>query len=70
MFQGAVAEVPETILDQLGEGGRLVAVIRGERGPGRATIFIKSRGNIGKRELFDANTPVLPGFEKEAGFVF
>ncbi|MDX1581699.1 MAG: protein-L-isoaspartate O-methyltransferase [Alphaproteobacteria bacterium] len=71
MFEGAVPEVPDNILDQLSEGGRLLAVIRGEtRGPGKATLFLKSRGIIGKRELFDANTPPLPGFEKEAGFVF
>lgn len=69
VLEGAVEQVPERILDQLAEGGRLVAVIAG-RGMGKATLFTRSGGVIGRRELFDASTPLLPGFALEAGFVF
>lgn len=69
IFEGAVPAVPASILDQLAEGGRLVAVIL-ERGVGKANLFTKLRGTVGKRELFDANIPLLPGFEREEGFVF
>jgi len=70
LFDGAVAEVPPAIIDQLAENGRIVAVISHEDGPGRATLMQRRGGSVSHRTLFDANTPVLPGFIKSAGFVF
>ncbi len=68
-FNGAVARVPDRVSDQLAEGGRLVAVIvRG--GIGRATLMMKNGGILTSRELFDARTPLLPGFEPETSFTF
>jgi protein-L-isoaspartate(D-aspartate) O-methyltransferase len=70
LFDGAVAEVPPAILDQLADNGRLVAVIAPGEGPGRATLMERRGGIVSRRTLFDANTPVLPNFTKSAGFVF
>jgi protein-L-isoaspartate(D-aspartate) O-methyltransferase len=70
LFDGAVAEVPPAIIDQLGENGRIAAVISDGDGPGRATLLQRRGGFVSRRTLFDANTPVLPGFIKSAGFVF
>jgi len=70
VFQGAVAEVPETIKRQLAEGGRLVAVICDEAGIGRGTLIQRSGESFSARVLFDAATPLLPGFAREEGFVF
>jgi protein-L-isoaspartate(D-aspartate) O-methyltransferase len=70
LFNGAVPEVPEAIIGQLGDDGRIVAVIAADRGPGRATLIGRRSGVIFRRTLFDANTPVLPDFIKSAGFVF
>lgn len=69
VLEGRVPQVPEIILEQLAEGGRLVAV-EGEGGPGKAMLFTRTRGLLGKREVFDANIPPLPGFDREEGFVF
>lgn len=69
VVEGAVEEMPAALLDQLGEGGRLVAVLAG-RGIGKATLFTRSAGVVGQRQLFDAGLPPLPGFAREAGFVF
>lgn len=69
ILEGAVEEVPRALLDQLAEGGRLVAVIAG-RGIGKATLYTKTGGVVGHRQLFDAGVPVLAGFAREAGFVF
>ncbi len=69
-FGGAVAEIPKLITRQLGEGGRVAAVIRGNDGPGTATLGLCRNGIVSFRTLFDAATPLLPGFEKQAGFVF
>ncbi len=69
VLEGSVPEVPTQLLDQLAEGGRLVAVISG-RGIGKATLFTRTGGIVGQRQLFDAGLPPLPGFAREAGFVF
>jgi protein-L-isoaspartate(D-aspartate) O-methyltransferase len=65
----AVEAVPTAWLDQLAEGGRLVTVIRKGR-VGRGTLFTKSGGLVGRRELFDSFAPSLPGFANPRGFVF
>lgn len=69
ILEGTVPQVPDIILNQLAEGGRLVAVVA-ENGPGKAMLFTRTRGLVGSREVFDANIPALPGFEREEGFVF
>lgn len=70
VIEGAVEEIPQTLLDQLGDGGRLLAVVVEDGRVGRATVVTNVSGHLGRREVFDANTPVLPEFQKEAGFVF
>jgi len=70
LLEGAVAHVPEEILDQLAEGGRLATVLRSEFGGGSATLFQKRHGCVSRRALFDANVPYLSGFELKEGFVF
>ena len=65
---GAIEQVPETLLGQLAEGGRLVAVIRD--GQSRAWLFLKENGQVGKRPDFDADVPLLAGFKKAMGFIF
>ncbi|MDP2697986.1 protein-L-isoaspartate O-methyltransferase [Thalassospira sp.] len=70
LFDGAVAEVPAAILDQLSEGGRLVAVVRAAGKVGVARLYERENGVVGYRDLFDANIPYLPGFEPAKSFVF
>lgn len=67
-INGAVEDVPETLLNQLGEGGRLVTVIKDSQS--RAWLFLKEKGKVGKRPDFDAEVPVLAGFRKAVGFIF
>ncbi|WP_417843059.1 protein-L-isoaspartate O-methyltransferase family protein [Thalassospira sp.] len=70
LLDGAVAEVPEAILGQLAEGGRLLAVVREPNKVGVARLYEREHGVIGHRDLFDANVPYLPGFEPVESFVF
>jgi protein-L-isoaspartate(D-aspartate) O-methyltransferase len=70
LFGGAVAEIPDGIANQLGEGGRMLAVIRGEAGMGRATVISRTGGLLAHRVIFDAATPLLPGFRPKPAFVF
>jgi protein-L-isoaspartate(D-aspartate) O-methyltransferase len=70
LFSGAVAEVPGVILDQLGEGGRLVAVLDDGSRVRKGTIMTRLGGVVSGRPVFDAATPLLPGFDRKLGFVF
>jgi protein-L-isoaspartate(D-aspartate) O-methyltransferase len=70
LFGGAIAEVPADIADQLAEGGRLLAVLKPGGGVGRALLMTRIGGVFGRRFLFDAATPLLPGFAPKPDFVF
>lgn len=71
LMNGAVAGEPRTLLGQLAEGGRLVAVVRKtSAGIGRATLFTRGGDVFSRRDAFDAATPLLPGFIPEESFVF
>ena len=66
---GAVSEVPKNWFDQLANDGRLICVI--QKGViGHATIFQRSGDVVGETIVFDTSLPILPGFERNAEFVF
>lgn len=68
-LNGSVDRTPDSLLEQLAEGGRLVTVENFE-GAGRAVLYLKRGGVVGRRILFDAAVRPLPGFQREPGFVF
>ncbi|MCW5733092.1 MAG: protein-L-isoaspartate O-methyltransferase [Enhydrobacter sp.] len=70
LIEGAVQEVPAAILDQLAEGGRLATVISASTGMGVAHLVVKEGGVASGRPLFDAGTPLLPGFAAPPRFAF
>ena len=70
LFAGALAAVPSEIAAQLAEEGRLVAVVKPAGGIGRATLTTRTGGVLARRVIFDAATPLLPGFFPKAAFVF
>ncbi|MBS0518988.1 MAG: protein-L-isoaspartate O-methyltransferase [Proteobacteria bacterium] len=71
LIEGAVREIPQAILDQLAEGGRLGTVIGGAPGTlGVAHLVVKEGGVTSSRPLFDAGTPLLPGFAPPPRFMF
>ena len=69
LLAGSVAEVPEALQAQLGENGRLVAVLEHGR-IGKGTLFTRLHGAIGRRVLFDATIPPLPGARRPVEFAF
>ena len=70
VIEGRVPLVPEALLEQLGDGGRLVAVV-GDRPVSRGMVYTRHGTSISARQVFDASVPPLAGFEKPAsGFVF
>lgn len=68
--EGAIVDDPTGLLDQLAEGGRLVAMQRDASGIQRGTLLINRKGAISKRTAFDGATPILPGFEPAPAFTF
>lgn len=66
---GSVEEVPAALLDQLAEGGRLVAV-EGQGNSGVARLFFKAGGVVTGRRAFNAAIKPLPGFERSHAFEF
>ena len=68
-LNGAAEQIPDGLVDQLADGGRLVAV-QVRNGVGKTTVFERQGELVGARELFDAAIPVLPGFASRPGFVF
>ena len=67
ILQGAAEVVPQAILDQIKDGGRIAAIFA-EGALGVARIGYKLDGRINWRDAFNASAPVLSGFEKKAAF--
>lgn len=68
-IEGAVDDVPQALLDQLKDGGRLLTVRR-DGMQGRAHMITRNGDVFAARDLFDANSMGLPGFAKARAFTF
>lgn len=69
VVEGGVAVLPDSITDQLKDGGRIACVFM-EGALGTVRIGWKIDGALTWRFAFNASAPVLPGFEKKAAFAF
>ena len=66
---GAVGQIPDTLAEQLKEGGKLVAV-EGTGNTGKATLYVREDENLCKFSHFNCAVWPLPGFEKQVEFEF
>ncbi len=66
---GSVEELPPSLAEQLGEGGRM-AVVEGQGNAGVARLYLKTDGVATGRRAFNAAIKPLPGFERAEAFVF
>lgn len=66
-IQGGVETIPDSLLAQLREGGRIGAIFM-EGALGVARIGYKIDGVVTWRFAFNAAAPVLPGFAAKRGF--
>jgi protein-L-isoaspartate(D-aspartate) O-methyltransferase len=70
LIEGRVPAVPQALLGQLAEGGRLVAMI-GDRPVASATLYMRAGNAISARSAFEAASRPLPGFATgRPAFVF
>lgn len=67
IIQGAAGHVPEALLDQLKDGGRIACLFM-EGALGIVRIGYKLDGKVTWQYAFNAGAPILPGFERHAAF--
>jgi protein-L-isoaspartate(D-aspartate) O-methyltransferase len=67
VIEGAVEQVPQALLDQLKDGGRIGCLFM-EAALGLCRIGYKHAGAITWRYAFNAGAPVLPGFARAQEF--
>ncbi|MBM3618201.1 MAG: protein-L-isoaspartate O-methyltransferase [Alphaproteobacteria bacterium] len=76
LLNGAVDVIPQALVDQVAEGGRVVGVqnvvyLPGTRaGLGKATVWRKQAGALQPQIAFDASVPPLVEFAAKEEFVF
>jgi protein-L-isoaspartate(D-aspartate) O-methyltransferase len=72
VLEGSVAQVPESLLAQIKEGGRLAAVVTRalNMSQGKAYLFTKVAGEASGVAHFDAGAKPLPGFAPDPCFSF
>lgn len=67
--QGGVETVPDAVLAQLKDGGRIAALFM-DGALGAVKIGHKTNGKVVWRFAFNASAPVIPGFSTRHAFVF
>jgi protein-L-isoaspartate(D-aspartate) O-methyltransferase len=70
IIEGAVCEVPQAIIDQLAENGRLVAIVASPGKAGRGVVIERAGKYAAQTPRFDAEAPYLPGFAPVPKFEF
>jgi protein-L-isoaspartate(D-aspartate) O-methyltransferase len=69
LIDGAVEYIPDAIIEQLADGGRLGTALA-DRGVTRLIVGRKAAGAFGYLSLSDAGVPALPGFSRPRAFTF
>ena len=69
VVEGAVQRIPFPILDQIKDGGRIVAIFDGNN-LGTVRVGYRVGADVDWRAAFDATATVLPGFSAAPEFAF
>jgi protein-L-isoaspartate(D-aspartate) O-methyltransferase len=69
ILQGSAEEIPAALIDQLKDGGRICALFR-DGNNGACRIGYKSHGKLSWRTVFNAEAPLIAGFETKPEFTF
>ena len=69
LIDGAVEYIPDAIIAQLADGGRLGTALI-DRGITRLVVGRKAGGAFGTLSIGDAGVPALPGFSRPKEFIF
>jgi protein-L-isoaspartate(D-aspartate) O-methyltransferase len=69
LLNGSVQHLPDSVADQLKEGGRCVGVVASNVA-GKAYLFVKADGTVSGVPHFDAGAKPLPGLTPMPSFTF
>ncbi len=69
LLQGGVGDLPDTLVEQLKDGGRMACLFM-EGALGEVRIGHKRGGHVSWRMAFNASAPLMPGFGRQAAFQF
>ena len=69
LIDGAVEDIPQSLVDLLAEGGRLGTALR-DRGVSRLAVGRAVAGRLSLRTIVDADVAPLPQFERPRAFTF
>ena len=69
VIDGAVEQVPDTLIQQLKPGGRIAAGLV-DRGVTRLATGTRTAGGFGLIDFADVECVILPGFERPRSFTF
>jgi protein-L-isoaspartate(D-aspartate) O-methyltransferase len=69
-LDGAVEVVPQPLVDQLKDGGRVIGVLIDEAGVQRAFTGVSTAGSFGTVDGADMSVARLPGFDRPKRFIF
>lgn len=67
LVQGGIMEVPQALLDQLKDGGRIACLFM-DGALGEVRVGYKRADQVSWRMVFNAGAPILPGFDREPVF--
>jgi protein-L-isoaspartate(D-aspartate) O-methyltransferase len=70
LIDGAVEFIPDALVEQLKDGGRLAGALVEEAGITRLFVGRKAGEGFGMHSIADIATPALPGFERPRTFTF
>jgi len=71
IIEGGIEYIPQTLFDQLSDGGHLVSVLRPKGlDVGEATLWHKRNGHVTPKGLFTAQVPILDEFKLKPKFTF
>ncbi|MCC7305742.1 MAG: protein-L-isoaspartate O-methyltransferase [Alphaproteobacteria bacterium] len=69
-LNGAAAEIPQKLMAQLADGGRMVAILRKPGGTGQVTLVRRTGASFSRYPLFEASAPYIPGLGPKESFSF
>jgi protein-L-isoaspartate(D-aspartate) O-methyltransferase len=69
ILQGAVEEIPQTLVNQLKDGGRICAIFQ-QGSFGECRIGTNTKGKVSWRSTFNASAPLINDFETKPTFKF
>lgn len=61
-INGAIKEIPSSLLSQLGDNGKLITIVSKSRNMGSIVLLKKINSIVSSEDIFDVNLPIIEDF--------